>query len=44
MPKILTLYAHAVPEGVATFIHNRLLPEGIEVFMQGEVGEGYQNV
>lgn len=42
--RILTLYAHTVPEGVATFIHNRLLPEGIEVFMQGEVGEEYQNV
>jgi hypothetical protein len=37
--RILTLYAHTVPEGVATFIRNRLLPEGLEILIQGGVAE-----
>jgi hypothetical protein len=41
--RILTLYAHTVPDGIATFIRNRLLPEGIEVVVQGEVGEEDQD-
>jgi hypothetical protein len=41
---IMTLYAHTVPEGITTFIHNRLRPEAIEVLIWSEADEEDENV
>ena len=39
---ILTLYAHTVPQGIATFIRNRLLSEGVEI-IGSEANDGDQD-
>jgi hypothetical protein len=41
--RILTLYAHSVPRGIADFVRNRLLPEAIEIFFQGETKQVDKN-